>query len=378
MTGLVLWQRLVVWALLLAIAGVTVSLQIDRQTRLSPQLFAVVPGPFKSQALEPEADLAVKRKAANAYELAREFVQRRPVPSLGLTLLSLSAVEKRDNQLADDAMALAASRGWRGTVPNLLALGGAYAAGDLEGAVHRLAALGRMQAGEQITKQGLAIISASPEGRAVLSDYAKRDPAMAFMVLRSSLEVIRPELAVEMVRDIKAGGGTFSCPDIRWIVTSLLRLGKGSEALELWGKGCELAPPSDRKGALASADPADPFAWQLQRAPGLSRSIRSDHVRFRNKDPLDRIVADRFLVLKPGRYRIEALTEAPVNRASTREARVTLLAGCRPSDVRRPINRDTNVIDVPADCPVLQLSLRINRGEARVKDVAIERFGGAQ
>lgn len=367
--------RVTIWLSLLAIAAVTTMLQTDRQTRLSPQLYSVVPDFFKSQALEHENDQAVRQKSSNAFELARTYVERRPVPAQGLTFLSLAAVGRGDNELADQAMALAAARGWRNTIPNLLALGGAYAAGDMEGAVHRLAALGRMQAGDQVSRQGLAIIAASAEGRRALADYAKRDPAMAFMILRSSLEVIEPELAVAMVREIRAGGGQFRCPDIRWIVTSLLRIGKGADAADLWDRDCAEAEERDAKGELANANPNDPFAWHIKRAPGLSRSLRQDHVRFRNKDPLDRIVAERFLMLKPGRYRVEALSKPPVNRTTTREARLVIMAGCRPDRGSQPIDPDENVLTVAADCPVQHLSLQIGRGEARVTDVIVEPFG---
>lgn len=361
--------RIGVWAFLLVIALVTAGLQIDRQTRVSPQLFAVVPGLFKSQALMAETDAAITRKLPGNAALARQLVERRPVPAESLVLLSLSAVEEGQNDLADASMTLAASRGWRVPLANLLALAGAYGAGDYDGAVLRLAALNRLQPGDDMIDQGVRTIIASSEGRDALAAYAGRDSAMANAVLAATSQEIDPEVAMEMIVRTREAGAEFDCANLRWATMSQLRRGNASAAEGIWDSACAENPRDDASALKLAVDESDPFAWHLLREADLSRSTRSDHIRIRNKGSLVRTAAQRYATLEPGTYRIRPITRTSNNYISRDQADVRIAVSCKPGPQVRTLDDIDSVIEIGGECLVQLVSLQVGQGTVQIEDI---------
>ncbi len=361
--------RIGVWAVLLVIAVVTAGLQIDRQTRVSPQLFALVPDLFKSQALMAETDAAIARKLSGNAALARQLVERRPVPAESLVLLSLSAVQEGENDLADASMTLAASRGWRVPLANLLALAGAYAARDYDAAILRLAALNRLRPGDDMVDQGVRTITASPEGRDALAAYAGRDPAMANAVLAAISKEIDPDVMMEMIVRTREAGAQFDCGNLRWATMNQLRRGNASAAKGIWDTACAENPRDDASALKLAVDESDPFAWHLLHEADLSHSTRSDHIRIRNKGSLVRTAAQRYATLEPGTYRIRSITRTSSNYISRDQADVRIGVSCKPGSQVRTLDDIDSMIEIGGECPVQLVSLQVGRGTVQIEDI---------
>lgn len=373
--GAGLWGHALFWLVLLGIFGCTAMLQIDRQARLSPQLSRLVAGPFQSHALEYLVAEAAREKRADAYAKGVMLVERRPVPADTLYLASLAAVTAGRNDVADASMALAAARGWRATLPNLLALRGAFEVQDWEGSVHRLAALYRMNSITDVTRQGLAVVAERAEGREAIANYAAKDPKFAFFVLRSAIDNIPLPAAIDVIERTRTKGASFACADLAGVSGALLRRGQAKAAQGLWPAHCrQVAPGNDSLVAIpASQTVTDPFAWRWRKAPGLSRSFSGDEVRIRNTDPLERVFAERTLALDPGQYVVKWQTAGSSRPGLDRAADIRLRVSCYPRSARAGLEfmGTEYVLAVDEKCPVQQIELRTSRGQAVISDFNI-------
>lgn len=363
------------WLLLLVVFGCTAMLQIDRQTRISPQLSPLVAGPFQSHALEFVVAEATRQKRDDAFNKAVTLIERRPLPADTLYLASLAAVGAGHNDVADATMALAASRGWRATLPNLLALKGSVEAQDWEGSVYRLAALHRMNATTGVTKQALAYVAESAGGRQAIADYAAGDPKFAFFVLRSAIETVPLPAAIDVIERTRAKGASFACTDLGNVANALLRRGKAAEARGLWPERCQKIAP-DNFALIASPTGGtenDPFAWRWRTAPGLSRSFSGGEVRIRNSDPLERVFAERLLALQPGRYVIKWKSANSAQSGMERAADIKLSVACYPRSGRAGVEfmGTEYVLTVDEQCPVQRIELRTSRGQAAITGFTI-------
>ena len=355
----------------------TALLQLDRQTRIAPQLSRLVPYPFQSQALELNVAEAIRIKNPDAFRMAVDLIERRPIPADTLYMASLAAVEAGEDDVADATMGLAASRGWRVTLPNLLALQGAFMGEDWEGSVLRLAALVRMNSTPEVTSQGLSLIAEREAGREAIANYAATDPKFAFFALRSSIDSVKLTSAVDIIDRIRAKGGEFTCPDLAWVTGALLRRAAADEANNLWPKRCVIADPADtslnRKSLAAGS--ADPFGWQWKKSPGLSRTFRGGEVEIRNSDPLEKTFATRVITLDPGNYvvRWERGEGATGSDVMAQEVEVSLAVSCYPrSAMADLVFRGTEYeLTISEACPVQQLDLRMGRGKAVLRNFVI-------
>lgn len=134
--------RFVWFAVLIAIALVTAALQIDMQSRRSPQLAALVPAPLRghSQVHVVRSALA-KEDPGLALGEAKRLLQRRPMPAENLVLLATAQAKAGK---PDDAMLtiqIAGQRGWREPLAQEAVLRLALSAGDKPEAARRYAAL---------------------------------------------------------------------------------------------------------------------------------------------------------------------------------------------------------------------------------------------
>lgn len=156
----------IIWgALLLVIAAITIGAQLDRQTRLSPNLAQTVPDPFRSfsQAHIVSAAMAAG-PSAGAISQAEQLVRLRPMDAGHLRLLAQAQLAQNPTATGEQTLQLAGKLGWRDRATQYGMLRLALAAGDDREAARRLAAIWALSADREemaalapaILKQGNA------------------------------------------------------------------------------------------------------------------------------------------------------------------------------------------------------------------------------
>jgi len=134
--------RVIWYAALLAIATVTIAVQMDRQSVRVPSLSTSVPEPVRSFA---QAQIAARTLAngdnAQAVVEAKKLAERRPVPAETLRLLAQAQIAAGETEQGALTIQYSAKRGWRDPVAQETMLRLASAAGDEAEAARRYVAL---------------------------------------------------------------------------------------------------------------------------------------------------------------------------------------------------------------------------------------------
>ncbi len=134
--------RIVWFTAIIAIAVVTTFLQIDMQSKKSPDLAAFVPAPLRNHAQVRVTQGALDGKdSARAVAEAEQLVRRRPIPAHHLALLASSQARAGKVEQAAQTIQIAGQRGWRDPIAQEAVLRLALAAGDEAEAARRYAAL---------------------------------------------------------------------------------------------------------------------------------------------------------------------------------------------------------------------------------------------
>lgn len=136
-------MRMMFWLFALGfIAAITVFAQVDRQSRISPEVARYVPEVFASFAQRhATAQDLLDRNPETATEVARGLVANRPMPAENLRMYAQARALAGDEQQAVAAIVQAAQRGWRDEPTQRAMLEIALEAGDRREAARRLAAL---------------------------------------------------------------------------------------------------------------------------------------------------------------------------------------------------------------------------------------------
>lgn len=214
MTGRILWL-----ALLLALAGVTTMLQIDRQAEATPALAPLVPGPMRGYAQARIAAAAIERgDGAAALAEARRLVQRRPVPAEHLTLLAIAQNKAGQPEQAGLTIQMAAKRGWREPVAQEAVLRLALVAGDKPEAARRYAALFLRAATPNplLVELGPAVLDETGgPGQSTLVDIISGTDRWHDAFLRRGVQVMPPAAFTDITLASMARGARFDCGVLR-------------------------------------------------------------------------------------------------------------------------------------------------------------------
>lgn len=220
MIGRVLW-----FAVLLTIAGLTTVLQFDRQSERSPELAPLVPAPLRGYAQTRLAVTAIAGKnAPAALAAAQELVRRRPVPAEHLTLLAAAQAQAGMTEQAEFSIQIGAQRGWRDPVAQETVLRLSLAAGDKAEAARRYAALFRREATPDalLTAIGPQVFGAEGDvSRDTFALIIARASRWQDHFLQRGLLVMPPEAFGEIVGLAIARGAQFNCAPLRTAIEGL-------------------------------------------------------------------------------------------------------------------------------------------------------------
>ncbi len=206
----------IVWRIaLLAIALITVGVQLDRQARKTPQIAASVPDPFRSASQRPFAAYALDGEDPEfALAEAARLVRRRPYPAEHLRILAqaqFAAGRFEDSQLT---IQYAAQRGWREPLAQEALLRLALDAGDNDEAARRYAALFLRRDTEDALLEELGprvLAESGGEGRTTLAQIVGGGERWHNQFLRRGSRVMPPDAFAEIVVSTSQAGTRFDC-----------------------------------------------------------------------------------------------------------------------------------------------------------------------
>lgn len=210
---------------LLAIAAITIAVQLDRQSASSPALSETVPGPARGFAQAQIAARSLQNASPqDAVEEAKLLVQRRPVPAETLRLLAQAQFAAGQVDEGSLTIQIAAKRGWRDPTAQEAMLRLALAAGDEAEAAKRYTALFLQNRTKDalLTELGATLFD-SPDGVAAetLIGIVSGSERWPDNFLRRGVRVLPSTVFVEIVSEAIARGAAFTCSTLQSIAPIL-------------------------------------------------------------------------------------------------------------------------------------------------------------
>jgi len=219
--------RIVWFAAILAIAAITAGVQLDRQTRRTPEIAPTVPEQFRSAAQLQIVTSAIEGDDPQyALAEAKRLVARRPMPSEHLTLLALASIKAGEAQIGTETIQYAARRGWRDPVAQEAMLRLAMAAGDMtEAALRYTALLLREETQDEVLVETAPAIFAETggPGQQALIDTLVATDRWPSTFLRRGLRVMPPPAFADIATGSMAKGVRYDCRLLEQSVAALSR-----------------------------------------------------------------------------------------------------------------------------------------------------------
>ncbi|GAA0267031.1 hypothetical protein GCM10009127_03320 [Alteraurantiacibacter aestuarii] len=231
--------RIAFYGLLLALAGLVVSVQLDRQALDDPQLGLVVPEPLRAVAQERllEAQLVAGGTAQSAG-MARELLRRRPLPARHLVLLAQAAQVSGDTDLAIRALEGAALRGWREPFPQLAVAQAGVISGNYPSAAQRIAALTAMGGYPEETNRLLGIMLDSAEGREALASQMALGGRWTKYFAGQLAQAGTLEQFADTIERARAKGALLDCGQLQAVAERGLADGEEDLVARFWPGAC--------------------------------------------------------------------------------------------------------------------------------------------
>lgn len=373
----------IIWALAcLALAFLTLFVELDRQSRRDPAFARLVPRWIASFALAEDVTTALRDdRAQDALEGARDLVAVRPVPAENLTMLALAADANGDADLATRAIGEAAMRGWREPVAQVSVMEAAVAQGEWAIATQRLDALRRTGQPAEISDNALKAIGQNADGRKELARRLAEPAPWADDFLRRGPRLLAPGEFAEVLSGSEKLGARFDCARLAASAVEVLRKGQPAAARAVWhGECARAAAARAASSGFNGLDEAglSPFAWSYPRAAGLFRIADktggSTRLNWSNSSVLDRRLAERYFDLSSGPHGIDV--QSPQGASLIESGDMSVEVMCfSPTDAqsvtrRVPVSHDGRFM-VPQDCPVQRIGLDVDGGKGVAGRVVI-------
>lgn len=213
--------RITWFALLAAVAFVTVGVQLDRQARKTPTIAASVPEMFRSSAQLPVAIFALNGEDPEAaLAEAERLVERRPMPAEHLRVLAQAQFAAGQSSESVLTIQYAAQRGWRDALAQESMLRLALENGDLDEAARRYTALflRRDTEGAVLIELGREVLGdPGGPGRQTLTQIVSGGNRWHDQFLRRGVRVFPPDAFAEIVVAASERGTRFDCRVLRQI-----------------------------------------------------------------------------------------------------------------------------------------------------------------
>ena len=204
---------------LIALAVVTIAVQLDRQTRRTPELAVAVPELVRSSAQTRIAALALAGEDPDeALAEAERLVRRRPLPAEHLRVLAQAQFAAGEIDQSALTIQYAARRGWRDPLAQETMLRLALDAGDEAEAARRFVALFlRRDAMDALLEEvGPALLDdPGGEGRRTMTAMLVGGVRWHNQFFARGMRVIPSDAFAEIVVEASRQGTRFDCKTLR-------------------------------------------------------------------------------------------------------------------------------------------------------------------
>ncbi|AWW72923.1 hypothetical protein CD351_00610 [Erythrobacter sp. KY5] len=215
-----------IWRIaLLAVAMLAIGLQLDRQTRRTPELSPSVPELMRSSAQTGVAAFAVAGDDPEyGLQEAERLIRRRPLPAEHLRILAQAQFDA--GLLSESTLTIqyAAQRGWREPLAQETMLRLALQAGDEAEAARRFVALFvRRDTADGLLQELGSQVLAEPGGvgRQTFVSILSGAERWHSQFFTRGVRVLSSEAFSEILIDAMEGGTEFECSDLRSAVERL-------------------------------------------------------------------------------------------------------------------------------------------------------------
>ena len=344
----------------------------DRYTEFQPAAVRLVAGPFRSDAALIEASRELSRgDYGAAKDHAAEAVSSSPMDARGLALLGAAQELSGEGDAARASFAAAGRLGSREPLTQAYLFASALREGDAGQAATHLDAILRARPDFAPAQGYLALLEATPEGRAALAERLRGDARWAGAYLSAGslpVETLRQRAA--FLSGAQGEVPQIGCEQILPMVRELAVRRYRGEADRLAASQCPEAvsagPIADAEFEAVGASDEAAFSWR-RHASGDVRVSRLGgdraRVELENRSSVTRLVLSQPVSLAPGRYRLEAKVDGPGGQ------RVAVSLDCgnprRPSLRRDRVDREGWVVEA-SQCPDALLGIWLRPGSGRV------------
>lgn len=372
----------ILWLLVCVVLGITAGfLQLDREARRKPALADNVPAVFRGFAHEGMTLRALRAEQADAsLDHATALVRKRPLPAEHLAMLALAGAAGNRVELSNKAILLSARRGWRAPLAQQVIVASAVDAGQWTTASDRLTALWRSGAEDQTLGLLMSRVLADPRGQTAFSAHVGENPKSIRRFAYWGVRNLPSDAFASTMAQAIQRGGDVDCGDLGYVTERLLNSGAANAAKRIWTGPCATSAETGRSNgpAVSLADMeflpddgagAGPFRWTYPGVSGLKRSWHETDqgwvVGYVNRDPLNAVLAYRFLMLPPDTYRLTAIGKSSGRPAGNNAA---IAVWCiDPDGKRRQIASMAETVGFevpPENCAIQFIRVQVPRGES--------------
>lgn len=298
------------YAVLLAIAIVAVGVELDRQARHDPAIGIILPAVVRGDSLESLTRSAFDRNDAIQGEaLARELVERRPVPAEGLSLYAKGLLANGHVDLAASALELAAQRGWRDRFVQNVVVASALQNDEPTVAAQRVLGLWRQGERAEWLKDLTRATLTHHKGLTAFADALTDGPNyFSVDLLLWSAGALPPTSVERLAGDMARHHTHFDCERFSRESDRLIRSGRLEATSVIWNAFCagsRRMSVNDFSFTL-SQDVPGPFDWRFPESAGVDTEFLEKQggtvLRYSNAQPVYHVIARRYLALAPGRH----------------------------------------------------------------------------
>ncbi len=381
-----LWQSMAAIALIgYAIAALLSG--TDRQSREFPSSPSVVGWPYDTGAARSRAIAAfVQVGPKSALAFASRAILSDPISAQTVSVLGRAQLYARLPLDARKTFEVTGQLGWRDSMTQIYWLDQAMQAGDIKVAAERLDAVLRQDPQEENRDRFLAVVSATPEGRAALAERLKAQPTWTDAYVNDVKDLPADQLAQRVDVVLRAGRGVWNCPSAANFTQRLIDANMLQQAQAVWHGNCGTSNSLVYDGGFDQLDTtrATPgFDWQLSGRGDVDVRPTSDSSGNRRLDievsaAQTLPVLSQLIVLTPGSYRLTWRTPDTDPRAA-QALSVTLacswdFAGAEQGK-RDGVAKDryVQVLTVDNACPAHRLTIWVApRSQIHLDDVVLQ------
>lgn len=298
---------------LVALAAAALLSGTDRQSRDFPTSPSFVGWPYDTGAARARAALAFVRVGpASAIGYARRAIVSDPISAPAVSLLGRAELYSQHLTKAREAFQVSGQLGWRDSLTQIYWLDQAMQSDNLKVAAERLDALLRQSPHDENAARFLAVVAASPEGRAALAQRLRAAPVWseAFVTDLTDLPPDQLEQRIDVMA--RTGSRVWNCEVIAPMTQKLIDLKMFSQAMSVWRGSCSSSTALVYDGGFDKLDTTKSigaFEWQLSSRGDVEVQPAVDdtgnkRIGFEVTATRSLQILRQLIVLEPGAYRL--------------------------------------------------------------------------